>query len=149
MKEIDASYDALVDLLDSVERFLCRLEIYTRIPLTAGMASIIVKIMAEILSTLALATKQVEQGRLSGSYFRCCGGLTQRSAEKFVKKILGENEIETVLHRLDRLTLDEARATGVQILEVVYGLVQHRKAVMDGEQMYQASSSLLIKSSYF
>jgi len=98
------------------------------------MTNIIVKIMGEILSTLALATKQVKQGRLSGSYFRCCGGLTQRSTEKFVKKVLGENEIETVLHRLDRLTLDEARETGVQTLKVVYGLVQHRRAVMDGEQ---------------
>ena len=48
-------------------------------------------------------------------------------------KILGENEIEDVLQRLDRLTLDEVRATGAQTLEVVYILVQHRKTVMDGE----------------
>ena len=48
-------------------------------------------------------------------------------------KILGENEIEDVLKRLDRLTQDEARATGAQTLEVVYSLVQHRKIVMNGE----------------
>ena len=59
---------------------------------------------------------------------------TECDTEKFVKKVLGENEIEAVLHRLDRLTLDEARATGAQTLEVVCGLVQHRKVVMDGEQ---------------
>lgn len=53
--------------------------------------------------------------------------------EKYVMKILGENEIEDVLQRLDRLTLDEVRATGAQTLEVVYILVQHRKTVMDGE----------------
>ena len=58
---------------------------------------------------------------------------TQHDAEKFVKKVLGENEIEAVLHRLDRLTQDEVRATGAQTLEVVCGLVQHRKVVMDGE----------------
>jgi hypothetical protein len=52
-----------------------------------------------------------------------------------VKKILGENEIEAVLQRLDRLTLDEARATGAQTLQVVYGLVQHRRVVMDGENV--------------
>ena len=63
---------------------------------------------------------------------------TQRDTEKFVKKVLGENEIEAVLHRLDRLTLDEARATGAQTLEVVCGLVQHRKVVMDGEQTVSA-----------
>jgi hypothetical protein len=51
-----------------------------------------------------------------------------------VKKVLGENEIEAVLQRLDRLTLDEARATGAQTLEVVCGLVQHRRAIMEGEK---------------
>jgi hypothetical protein len=66
--------------------------------------------------------------------------LTQRSTEKFVKKILGEDEIEAVLHRLDRLTQDEARATGAQTLEIVYGLVQHRRVVMDGEKVVVSSS---------
>jgi hypothetical protein len=47
--------------------------------------------------------------------------------------MLGENEIEDVLRRLDRLTQDEARATGAQTLEIVYGLVQHRRVVMGGE----------------
>ena len=36
------------------------------------------------------------------------------------------------MQRLDRLTLDEGRATAAQTLEVVYGLVQHKKAIMDG-----------------
>jgi hypothetical protein len=53
--------------------------------------------------------------------------------QKFVKKNLGENEIEAVLQRLDRLALDKARATGAQTLEVVYGLVQYRRVVMDGK----------------
>ena len=47
--------------------------------------------------------------------------------------MLGENDIEAVLLRLDRLTLEEARATGAQTLEVVHGLVQHRRAVLDGK----------------
>jgi hypothetical protein len=48
--------------------------------------------------------------------------------------MLGENDIEAVLQRLDRLTLDEARAAGVQTLEVVHGLVQHRQVVLEGEK---------------
>jgi hypothetical protein len=60
--------------------------------------------------------------------------LIDRKTEKFVKKILGENDIEAILQRLDRLTLDEARATGAQTLEVVYGLVHHRRVVLDGEE---------------
>jgi hypothetical protein len=53
---------------------------------------------------------------------------------KPVKKLLGENEIEAVLQRLDRLTDDEARTTAAQTLEVVYGLVQNIRVVMDGEK---------------
>ena len=51
---------------------------------------------------------------------------------KLVKKLLGENEVETVLERLDRLTVDEARTTAAQTLEVVYGLVQNMRAIMNG-----------------
>ena len=62
------------------------------------------------------------------------GPFAGRNIEKFVKKVLGENDIEAVLQRLDRLTLDEARATGAQTLEVVYGLVQHRRVILDGKK---------------
>jgi hypothetical protein len=133
-KDVSASYDTLLDLLQTIERFLSRLNIYTRIPLTPAMSNVVVKVMGEILSTLALATKQVKKGRLSVCCCSKCDIFIQRTTEKFVKKLLGENEIEAVLHRLDRLTQDEARATGSQILEVVCGLVQHRRVVMDGEQ---------------
>ena len=52
---------------------------------------------------------------------------------KFVKKLLGETEVEAVLQRLDRLTQDEARVTAAQTLEVVYGLVKNMRVVMGGE----------------
>jgi hypothetical protein len=45
--------------------FLKRLEVYTTIPPTPMMTELIIKIMAELLSVLALATKQIKQGRLS------------------------------------------------------------------------------------
>ena len=38
-----------------------------------------------------------------------------------------------MLHRLDRLTLDEARTTAAQTLEVVHGLVNNLKELMSGE----------------
>jgi hypothetical protein len=56
----------------------------------------------------------------------------QRDAEKFGKKLLGENDVEAALQRLDRLTQDEARATATQTLEIVYHLFQNMKVVMDG-----------------
>ena len=62
--------------------------------------------------------------------------LAQRNAEKLVKKFFGEKDIELVLQRLDRLTQDEARITAAQTLEVVSGLVQNMRVVMDGEKIY-------------
>ena len=59
-----------------------------------------------------------------------------------MKKLRGENDIEATLQRLDRLTLDETRATAAQTLEVVYGLVRHRRVVMDGENFYRSRFSL-------
>jgi NADH:ubiquinone oxidoreductase subunit C len=61
--------------------------------------------------------------------------LTQRNTEKFMKKLRGENDIEATLQRLDRLTLDEARATAAQTFEVVYSLVRYTKVVIDGEKI--------------
>ena len=52
--------------------------------------------------------------------------------EKFARKLLGESDIEAVLHRLDRLTQEEARVAVAQTLQVVYGLVNNVKVVMNG-----------------
>ena len=48
---------------------------------------------------------------------------------------MGESEIEDVLHRLDRLTLDEARITGTETLQVVHGLVNNLNLVVGGTQL--------------
>jgi hypothetical protein len=74
------------------------------------MTEIVVKILVELVSTLALAAKQAKQNTL----------------ELF--------EVEAVRKRLDRLTQDEARTTTAQTFQVVYGLVQNMSAVMDGER---------------
>ena len=54
--------DALGDLLEPIERFLKYLDIYTKVPPTLAMDEIIVKILAEPLSTLALAIKGPKLG---------------------------------------------------------------------------------------
>ena len=66
--------------------------------------------------------------------------MSQRNVVKFVKKLLGDNEVEAVLQRLDRLTQDEARTTSAQTLEIVYGLIQNMRVVMDGERSVHDSS---------
>jgi len=133
---VSASYDALIGLLECVGSFLDRLRIYAEIPFSPSMSKIIIKIMVEVLSVLSLATKQVKEGRLSKTFFILfLSCLKNLALEKFAKKLLGETEIEDVLQRLDRLTLDEAKMTGIQTLEVLHGLVANVKLVMDGMQL--------------
>ena len=131
---VTSSYDALLDLFECLSNFLKRLEIYTTIPTTPTMTDIIVKIMVELLSVLALATKQIEQGRFSKCAITYTFPVIQCSAEKFAKKLLGDSEIETILQKLDWLTQDEARMTVAQTLGVVHGLVGNMKVVMEGAQ---------------
>jgi hypothetical protein len=50
-----------------------------------------------------------------------------------LKKLLGENDVEVVLQRLDRLTQDEARTTAAETLGVVYGLVKNMRMAIEGE----------------
>jgi hypothetical protein len=98
------------------------------------MTEMVVKILVELLSTLALATEQIQQGKPSELVFgEMLYFLTQCNSEKLVKKLFGEKDVEAVLQRLDRLTQDEARITAAQTLEVVYGLIQNMRVVMDGE----------------
>ena len=100
------------------------------------MARIVTKIMVEVLSVLALATKQIKQGRLSKLFNIIISALFVTSPlEKFAKKLLGESEIEDMLHRLDRLTRDEARMTGTETLQVVHGLVNNLKLVIGGTRL--------------
>ena len=58
-------YSAFVDLFTSFEMLLNRLSIFTDIPLTQDLKTVLVEIVVQVLSTLALATKQIKQGRFS------------------------------------------------------------------------------------
>ena len=98
------------------------------------MADITIQITVESLSVLALATKQIKQGRFSKCAVIYTLHLAQCILEKFAKKLLGDSEIESVLQRLDRLTQDEARMTAAQTLSVVHGLVGNMKVVMEGTE---------------
>jgi hypothetical protein len=64
---VSASQDVLVDLFDRIENFFRRLEAYIEVSPTAGMADLIVKVMVEVLSILAISTKEVNQSGASES----------------------------------------------------------------------------------
>src|SRR5712671_2347588 len=55
----------LMDLFQCFENYLGRLRILTKIP--SSVKGILVKIMVELLDVLALATRQIKQGRFSES----------------------------------------------------------------------------------
>ena len=59
------NYDRLVELFESIDHLLKPLGIYTQIPSTPAMDEVVVKIIVELLSTLALKTKELKQGRQS------------------------------------------------------------------------------------
>jgi hypothetical protein len=44
--------------------------------------------------------------------------LTKPFSEKYLKKLMGKNDIEDALKRLDRLTQEEARMAAAQLLKV-------------------------------
>jgi hypothetical protein len=70
-----------------------------------------------------------------GSFLLACY-VTECRAVKFLRKHFLGKDVEAVLQRLNRLTEDEARTAAAQTLEVVHGLFQDMRLVMDGEQTH-------------
>lgn len=105
-KYVRESYDNLVDIFECIGNFLSRLKIYTEIQPTLAITEITIKIMVELLGVLALATKQINQGRLSKSaafiqIAIATSGLTSR--RKFCQEITGRER--------NRISSSTARST--------------------------------------
>jgi len=64
---MESNHNVLVDIVESIERFLRRIDIYTQIPHTQALDEMVTKIVVELLSTLALATKGLKRGESSES----------------------------------------------------------------------------------
>jgi hypothetical protein len=64
-KDVRKSQDTLVDVFERIENFLRRLEVYTQVPPTAEMMDTIIQILAEVLTILGIAMKEIRQGRMS------------------------------------------------------------------------------------
>ncbi|KAH8995387.1 hypothetical protein EDB92DRAFT_200618 [Lactarius akahatsu] len=103
-KASKAKHNALVDLFELVGYFLKRLNIYSGIPLTTETNELFGRIMVEILSILALSTKELKRGRTG----------------RFLNRLFGRTDIEDALHRLDKLTQEESRMIMAQILKAIH-----------------------------
>ena len=113
----------LVDLFERIGRFFRRLESYTERAASEGMTDMMMEVAVEVLSVLAIVTVEIKQTRRSQFITNKFWGLTHVSLEKFLKKLLGRNDVENALKRLDRLTQEEAKMATAEVLNNVKVLV--------------------------
>ncbi|KAH9011195.1 hypothetical protein EDB84DRAFT_1052900 [Lactarius hengduanensis] len=69
-KDVRASHDVLVDLFERIQSFLKRLGVHTRISPTKNMVDILVKIMAEVIGILSIATKEMQRSKTGSLFLR-------------------------------------------------------------------------------
>jgi len=124
-----------VELFERIEGFFRRLEAYIDVPSNAGMTDTIVKIMAEVLFILAIATREIKQNKASESTLSLAAvvlSVLTVDLEKFLKRLVGRKDIEDALQRLENLTQEEVRMAVAQGLKATHG-VAHAVAVIGGE----------------
>ena len=132
MRDVAASYDTLVHLFERIHFFLQRLKSYTGIPLTYDMIELLGKIMAVLISILALSTKAMTERRISVLIYSLSSILADHGSEKILNRLMGRNSIEDALLRLDSLTKEENLMTMAKNLEVTHridGGVKENKAL--------------------
>jgi len=121
--DVNASQDMLIDLFERIGRFFKRLESYTERTPSEAMTNMMVEVMVEVLSVLAIVTVEIKQRRRSQFILGNFWVLTHVSLEKFLKKLLGRNDVEDALKRLDRLTQEETKMATAEVLNNVKVLV--------------------------
>ncbi|KAH9178051.1 hypothetical protein EDB89DRAFT_2239757, partial [Lactarius sanguifluus] len=110
-----ASRDVLIELFERIEDFFERLQTHTEVPLTAQTTNVMGKVLAEVLSMLAVATKVMYQSR----------------KKTFLKKLVGRNDIEDALVRLDKLEQGELRMVSAQVLKTTSDLKDTTSDIKD------------------
>ena len=111
----------LVHLFERIHLFLQRLDRYTGMPLTHDLTGLLGKIMAQLLTILALATKVMMNGRISESDPSLSPiYIFHYLAEKFLKRLVGKTEVEDAVLQLDMLTKEEALMIVGRNLEVTH-----------------------------
>ena len=87
-----------------------------------GMVDTITAIMVEVLNFIGIATKEIKQGRISKRFLTNKFPLTKPLLEKYLKKLIGKDDIEDALKRLDCLTQEEAQMAAAQVLRATHAV---------------------------
>jgi hypothetical protein len=117
VRDVVANYKTITDLFERIQLFLQRLNSYAGIPLTKDFMELLGKIMAQILSILALSTKTMTERRASESVLGPWSFLAECEPEKILKKLMGRSDVEDAVLRLDSLTKEESLMAVAQNLE--------------------------------
>ena len=64
-KDVGAGQQVLINAFTRVQYYFKRLEIYTNVPASDAMRKMMVDLRVEVISFLAIATKEVKRGRAS------------------------------------------------------------------------------------
>ena len=86
------------------------------------MVDTIAAIMVEVLNLIGIATKEIKQGRISKRFLTNKFPLTKLLSEKYLKKLIGKNDIEDALKRLDSLTQEEAQMAAAQVVKATHAV---------------------------
>jgi hypothetical protein len=117
-------------LLESIGRFVKRLKIHTQIAHTPVADKAVVKLIAELISTLALVTRKLKQRGSRESLLDNVSPYSDR-AVGFVKNYFAVKDIKAARQRLDQLIHKELATTAAKLLEAIHGDVRDMK-LMDG-----------------
>lgn len=120
-KGVKASHDALIDLFGRIEDFFKRFKIYIQSSPTAEWGEVLVRVVAEVLYILSIATKEMEQSK----------------AKKYFKRLLGRTDIEDALRKLDSLIQGENGMVTAQILKATSELKDDVEKIVAAIQQMQ------------
>jgi methyl-accepting chemotaxis protein len=107
--------------------------------LTNESRELLGKIMAQLLSILALSAKAMTDTKISEQVRSPCFLLTDCVPEKILKKLMGRKDIEDALSRLDMLTKEETLMAMMRNLEATH---QIDGAVCDVDSNVKATKVL-------
>ena len=105
MQDVIASYEKLVNIFERTQFSLQRLDHYITASLTPDMAKLLAKVLAQVLSVLALSTMEMKERRM------------------------GNTELEDGLQQLDILTKEENLMTVARTLGIT-GDIWHNAGVI-------------------
>lgn len=106
---------------------------YTGFRPTEAVTGIIVEIMAEVLSILGMATKEIQEGRISMSFPVDSYLEVDLRLEKYIKKLVGwaGTPVEDAVGRLDRLMQEEALMAAAETLATTHRIDKGIKGVQE------------------